>query len=177
MVFNFELECELVTALNGLGVPRSGGGTQAFDLSNLGARHRHGEGADVFLDVPPVLGAGNRDDVVAVGEQPRERELAGRAAFLPGERFDAPDKIEILLKVVTLKARMVLAPIALGDVLRTRDLAGEEPAAERTIRDEPDAELPYGAEELVLDVAAPQRVFRLQRSDGVDRVRPPHRLR
>ena len=124
-----------------------------------------------------MLGAGNRHDVLPLGEQPRERELAGCAPFLARERFDPPDEIEIPLEVLSLKARMVLAPIALGDVLRTRDLAGEEPAAERTIRDEPDAELPYGGEDLVLDVAAPQRVFRLQRSDGVDRVRPPHRLR
>src|SRR6266508_1985324 len=34
-----------------LGVTRARGATQAFDLRKLGARHRHGEGADVFLHV------------------------------------------------------------------------------------------------------------------------------
>ena len=123
-----------------------------------------------------MLGSGNRDDVVPFGEQPRERELAGRAAFLARERFDAPDEIEILLKVLPLKARMVLAPIVFGNVIRALDLAGEEAAAERAVGDEADPKVADGGQDLVLHVTAPQRVLRLQRRDWMDRVPAPHRL-
>src|SRR5712692_7406312 len=134
------------------------------------------EGTDVFFHIFAVLGAGNRDDVVPLGEQPCKRELAGCAPFLARERFDAPDKIEILLEVLPLKTRMVLAPIVLGNVFRSLDLAREEAAAERTVGDEADAELANGWQDLVLDVAGPQRVFRLQCGDGMYRVSAAQRL-
>jgi len=52
----------------------------------------------------------------------------------------------------------------------------EESAAERTIGDETDPQLAHGRQDLVLDVAAPQRVFRLEGGNRVNRVRAPHRL-
>ena len=71
------------------------------------------------------------------------------------QRFDAPDEIQILLEVLPLKARMVLAPVALSNVFRTLDLACEESPAERTVGDKADPELAHGRQDLVLHVAAP----------------------
>ena len=45
----------------------------------------HVGGADVLLEVGDPLGAGDRDDVVALREHPGERELAGRAALVLGD--------------------------------------------------------------------------------------------
>src|SRR6267378_3093143 len=159
-----------------LGVARARGATHVLDLRALDARQRHVEGADVFFRVLTMLGAGNRDDVVPLGEQPRERELAGGAPLLARERFDAPDEIEIRLEVLPLEARMVLAPIVLGNVFQSLDLTREEAAAEWTIRDEADAELANGGQDLVLHVATPQRIFRLQGGDGMDRMGTTDRL-
>src|SRR5207302_8238876 len=57
------------------------------------------------------------------------------------------------------------------------DPSGEEAAAERTVGDEADPELAAGRQDLLLRVAAPQRVFALQRRDRVDRVRATDRRR
>src|SRR2546428_13730848 len=102
--------------------------------------------------------------------------MTGGAPFPARERCDAPDEIEILLEVVALKARMVLAPIIVGNVFRTFDLTGEESAAEGTVGDEADPELADRRQDLVLHAAAPQRVLRLQAGDGMDRVGAPYRL-
>src|SRR6266545_6839367 len=159
-----------------LGVTRARGATQAFDLRKLGARHRHGEGADVFLHVFAVFGPGNGDDVFPLVEQPCQCELAGRAPLLTGERFDATHEIQVLLEVLALKAWMVLAPVAVGDVFGTLYLACEESPAERTVGDEADPELAHGGQDLVLHVAAPQRVLRLEGGDRMHRVCAPYRL-
>ena len=53
---------------------------------------------------------------------------------------------------------------------------GQEPAAERRVGHDPDPELARGGEDLVLDVARPQRPLRLQRGDRVDRARAAERL-
>ena len=57
------------------------------------------------------------------------------------------------------------------------ELAGQESAAERAVGDEPDAELAHGRQDLVLRVAAPERVFRLERGDRVHGRRPADRRR
>src|SRR5208282_2881623 len=52
----------------------------------------------------------------------------------------------------------------------------EEPAAERAERDESDPELAQRRNHVVLVVARPQRVFRLQRRNGMNRVRAANRI-
>jgi hypothetical protein len=68
--------------------------------------------------------------------------------------------------------------VALLQVVRRRDLAGEEPTTERRVGDEPDAEVATGVEHaVVLRIASPQRVLGLERSDRVRRVPAPQRVR
>ena len=55
-----------------------------------------------------------------------------------------------------------------GRSARLRDLAGEEAAAERAVGHEADAELAADRQDVVLDVALPQRIFGLQRGDRMD---------
>src|SRR5205814_333117 len=160
-----------------VGVARTRGGSQILELRHVGARHRHGEGADVFFDIFPPLGPRDRHDVVPFRKEPGERQLARRTALRACERFDPSHEVEVLLKILALKPRMIAAPIAVLDVFGTLDLAGEKAAAQWTIRDETDAELAHRGEDLLLHVAAPERVFRLQGRDGVHGVPAPHRLR
>ena len=64
-----------------------------------------------------------------------------------------------------------------GQVVERLELPGQEPAAQRAVGDEPDAQLPHGREDLVLRLAAPERILRLQRRDRVDLRRPADRRR
>jgi hypothetical protein len=64
-----------------------------------------------------------------------------------------------------------------GQVLELLEAAGEESSAQRAIWDEADAELAAGREDLVLDVAHPERVLGLQRGDRVHGVRAADRRR
>src|SRR5262249_26018491 len=56
------------------------------------------------------------------------------------------------------------------------ETAGEESAPERGVRDEPDAELAAGWENLRLGVTGPQRVLGLHGGDRMDGVRAANRL-
>src|SRR5512135_3925560 len=64
------------------------------------------------------------------------------------------------------------SPVVHRQVLEAAQLAGEEATPERAIRDEADAQFSDRGEDLVLGIAAPQRILSLQSSDRVDRVSP-----
>src|SRR5262249_49837580 len=135
------------------------------------------ERAEVLLQVRAPLRARDRDDVVALREDPRERELRGPAALLRGELLHAADEVEVLLEVVALEARRH-PPVVVGrEVLEALDLPGEEAASERAVRHEPDPELPARGEDAVFRIAAPERVLGLDGGDRVDGGCAPERLR
>ena len=70
-----------------------------------------------------------------------------------------------------------IAPTVLGqERIERLDRGGEETAPERCVRHEADAELAARGQHLLLDVPAPQRVFRFERRDRVHLVRAPDRL-
>src|SRR4051794_17898198 len=135
------------------------------------------ERRDVLLEVVDVLRAGDRHDVIAAAQHPRERELARRGVLLGRDLADALDELQVALEVLALEARVVAAEVVLVEVLGLGEAAGQEAAAERAIGDEADPELADGREDLVLGVARPQRVLGLQRGDRVHGVRAADRLR
>src|SRR5258708_35882035 len=112
-----------------------------------------------------MLGAGNRDDVLILRQHPGQRELRGFAAFLPGDFLDAAHEVEILLKVLALKARRISAVVVLREIYESRELAGEKAAPERTVGDEAYADFAAGVQDVVFWMAAPGRSFRSQRPD------------
>src|SRR5260370_39553539 len=105
-----------------------------------------------------MLGTRNGHDVRPFREQPGKRELTRRAVLLARQLLHPAHQIEILLEVLALEARMILAPVAVLDVLRPLDLASQEPTAQRAVGDEPDLELANGRQDCVLYVAAPKGV-------------------
>src|SRR5207247_775005 len=69
------------------------------------------------------------------------------------------------------------ATVVVGrEVREALDLPGEEAAPERAVGDEADPERAARGEDLLLRVAAPERVLGLERGDGVHRARAPERL-
>src|SRR5207245_1707755 len=96
----------------------------------------------------------------------------------PGcDRFERLQEREVLLEVSRLEARLPAALVVRGDVVDLPDVAGEEAAPERRIGDEADAELAARGKDLVLDVARPERILRLERGDGMDPGCAPERIR
>src|SRR6185369_16269742 len=126
----------------------------------------HVERADIVVEIPDVLGAGDWDNFVTLSKHPRQGQLSRSATLLRRHLSDLSDELDVLLEILTLKARVVLAEITLLKVVRRFDLTGQEPAAERRISDVADAELADRWNDLILRIAAPQRQFGLDRRDG-----------
>src|SRR4051812_37959337 len=56
-------------------------------------------GGGVLLDAGDALGAGDRGDVVALGEEPGQCDLRRRGVELGGDGLDLVDDAEVLLEV------------------------------------------------------------------------------
>src|SRR4051794_25930277 len=118
----------------------------------------------VLLEIGDALRPRDRDDVIALRQHPRQRELAGGDALLLGELADLGCEQLVALEVLTREARVAAAEVALVELLLgVGEPAGQEPAPDRRVGDEADAELAQRGEDLRLDVARPQRVFALDR--------------
>src|SRR5712691_11770717 len=103
-----------------LGIARTRGdalGGDLVDAPQVLRAELHGHGPGVLLQVAPPLGPGNRHDVLALGQQPRERELRWRAPLLPCQLLYARDEIQVLRAVRTLAARVVAAPLAFRPIV------------------------------------------------------------
>src|SRR5215216_4287497 len=72
-----------------------------------------------------AAGAGDRGDVVAAGEDPRERGLRGGCADLCADRADLVDEGEVAAEVVPGEAGVGLAPVVVGEVVDGADLSRE----------------------------------------------------
>src|SRR3954463_8445791 len=80
-------------------------GQRLRDRAQLIAGQLHVGGRHVLLEVGAALGARDRDDVVALVQDPRERELARGHALAGGELLEPGDEVEVLLEVLALEAR------------------------------------------------------------------------
>src|SRR5206468_1650564 len=107
---------------------------------------------------------------------PRQDELARRDALLGGELLDPLDELEVLLEVNSLEAWALTAKIVLVEILGGAKPSREEPAPEGAVGDEADAELAHRRQHLVLWIACPQRVLRLECRDRVYGVPAADRL-
>ena len=101
----------------------------------------------------------------------RARVATGRAALLARDRVDLFDHREIPGEILAAEARRLAPPVVGSQVGGALEAARQESAAERAVGHEPDVELAQGRNDLVLRLAAPQRILGLQRADGMDLVR------
>src|SRR5712691_1195079 len=88
-------------------------------------------GCGVLFDAGDALGAGDRGDVVALREEPGQRGLCWCCIELGGDGLDLVDDAEVLLEVALGEARVVLAPVVVGEILGGADRPGEEAVPER----------------------------------------------
>src|SRR5512135_3387715 len=144
------------------------------------ARQGDPERYHVLLQIFAALGAGDRNDALPLGQEPRQGQLGWRHVFRGGDLLHSIHELQVLLEVLSLEPRPLATPVVRWQILEAAQLAGEEAAAKRAVRDEADAQFPDGREQLVLRDAAPQRILGLQGGNRVYRVRPAdgrgHRL-
>ena len=159
-------------------VPGAGGRGQGVEPLELVGGEHDGVGGGVLLDAGDAAGAGDGGDVVALGQQPGQRDLGGGGADLGADRPRPRRRGRRLrAKVSPTKRGLVLRQSSSGMSSGVRSCAGEEAVPERGVGHEADAELAQQREELVLGVAGPQRVLGLQRGDRVHGVGAADRLR
>ena len=160
-------------------IARAGGGTSGDsfrDPLHVAGVEDDVERPEVFVDTTRALGSRDRDDVGALGEQPRERELSGPAAFVLGDPLDAPDELGILRQVLGIEPRMHAAAVVGREVVQAVDRAGEEASPERRVRDECDAELATDGERFFGLAPIEKRELTLQRRDRMNAVGPANGL-
>src|SRR5207245_10111198 len=152
-----------------VGLARPGAGFErGRKLLDLATVEREIDRRDVLLEQLLLLRARDREDVLAAREQPRERDLRRPHAALRRDRFERLHELQVLLEIARTEARLLAPDIVRRDVVDLPDVSGEEPPAKRRIGDKADAELAARGQDRVLDVARPQRIFRLQRRDRMD---------
>jgi len=115
----------------GFGVPFAGGWGEVVQPGELGGGELEAVGGGVLLDAVDAAGAGDRGDVVALGEQPGQGDLGRGCPDFGGDGSDLLDNAEVPLEVLPEEPRVVLAPVVVGNVGRGTDLAGEEAVAQR----------------------------------------------
>src|SRR3712207_1587144 len=157
----------------------TGGGTLWGNLvyaPELFVGERDSDRGDVLLQIFAAFGARDRHDILSLMQQPCQGKLAGGYAFFVRYLFDPIDQLQVLLEVLALKARRGAPEVTLRQVLDPLDSPGQEAAPQRTVSNKAYTQLAHRRQDLILHVAAPQRVLRLQCGYGVYLVRPPYRL-
>src|ERR1044071_7768661 len=97
------------------GVARSGDlgrGNRLLDLGQLGRRQRDRESAERLLELRPGPRADQRDDRVALGEDPGERELRRAHTACCGNLSERRDQALVALAVLAAEPRQVSATVA-----------------------------------------------------------------
>ena len=82
-----------------------------FETAQVVGREGHLLGSQVFFEPLGALGAGNGDDVLALGQHPGNGQLGRRAAFGRGQHFELVNQLPILAEVLALETWHVLAVI------------------------------------------------------------------
>src|SRR3954463_11476461 len=113
-------------------------GGDLVDPSEVVARQHDVRGADVLLEASSAPRSRDRDDVIALSEQPGECELRPSDALLVGQVAEPLDRLLVPGVVLALPARVAPAHVGRVVVARRPDVRGEEAAAERRVRDEAD---------------------------------------
>ena len=97
-------------------VAPAGGWRQVAEPLELVATELDSVGGGVFLDAGDPPGTGNRGDVVALGEQPGQRDLRRCGAGLGGDGLNLVDDGQVVLEVLAGEAGVGLAPVVVGGV-------------------------------------------------------------
>lgn len=146
------------------------------NLLLLGVAQHHIQRAPVILQVLNLPGARDREDILALLQQPRERQLRQAAALPLGEGAEARHDGGVAVAVRALELRQHARPDVRVFEGRRRALAaevrGQEAAAQGRGHDDGDAEFAARGEEVravgAFDAPVEDGVFGLDGGDGGD---------
>jgi hypothetical protein len=142
-----------------------------FEFCNLGRGELDISGCCIFLKIFAAFGAGDRSEVVALGEDPGEGKLAGFYATAVRDGGYAVDEDLVLVEVVAGESWIAFcAEVPGAEVGLALDGSGEKSATEWRVGDEADAEFADCGKDLGFDVTLPEGVLGLEGGDGVDLV-------
>src|SRR5207302_5359680 len=147
----------------GLRVTGTGGDAlrrHAVDPCEVALAQRDADRLGVLLEPGALLRAGNGHDVLPSGQKPGQRQLRRRAALFARDLLDLANEVQVLLEVRLLKPGRAAAEVARGQVVERLEPAREEPAPQRAVGHEADAQRPAGRQDIILRITAPQRVLR-----------------
>jgi hypothetical protein len=141
----------------------------------VGTDHQSG-GCNIFFEETAPLRARNGNNIVALMQQPRQRNLPRRCALLFGHFANDGSCPHVCIEVCALQTRVAPPEIILRILLGAYHHPGQETTAKRTKRHQADAELPQKRYETGLQIALPKGILALQRRNRVDRVRAADRV-
>src|ERR1019366_5893577 len=148
-----------------------------IDLAEVVRAQGHLGSGRVRLEVLAPACSWNGDDVLALVEHPRECELRRGDVVPTRDLLEVAHELHVAFEVLVLPAGNATPPVIRGDAVEALERAGEQATTERAISDKTDPELPCRREDCRFRLAAEQRVLGLQRSDRMDCVCAPDRLR
>jgi len=124
----------------------------------VGGREVDVGGRSVLFHARRSLGSRDRDDVLALGQQPRQGKLAGCHAPLSGNGLYLGQDRLVAVRVVAVEPRIAVAQILGAEAVRggRGQRAGEEATAEWAVGDQADAEAPGRRKHVVIDLPPPQ---------------------
>lgn len=145
---------------------------KASDLGLLRVSQIDIKRTPVFLQILHFLSARNRNDVVALLQKPRDRQLRRATVLLLRQRCQLLDELDVLVTVLSLKtweeAGAHVRASARG--IRVGEGRCEQAASQRCVADDGDAKFSTSGEEIgsmwALDIARKGRVLDLDCSDG-----------
>ena len=118
------------------------------DLLYILLRKLHLQSRDILLHILNLLCARNRNNILTLRRQPRERQLARRAALLIREGLEAVDQHQVLTEIFRAEAGGDATEVVGRKVVGTLDLARQKAAAERRVCEDGDAELAASSEQV-----------------------------
>ena len=98
----------------------AGGRGEVAEPLELRAAEPDAVGCGVLFDTGDALGAGDRGDLIALRQQPRQRDLGRGGVELVGDGLDLVDDPQVLLEVALGEARVGLAPVVVGELVGDR---------------------------------------------------------
>lgn len=95
----------------------AGGWGEVVELVDLLGAQLDTIGGDVLLDPRDPLGAQDRNDVVALCQQPGQGHLRRRRTDLAGDAVDFVGDAQVALEVLTGEPRVRLSPVAVREIV------------------------------------------------------------
>lgn len=142
------------------------------DLLDFLLAQIHLQRTQVLLEVLDLLRPRDRNHILPLRHQPRQRQLPHRAALPPRNRTQLPHQLEVFREILLGEPRHASPAVVRVEVLGAFVPSRQHAAAERAVGDGRDAERAARGEEVgtggLLDVEGEGGVFDLGGEDGVD---------